>query len=163
MRDRYPGARCYTGAEASVEVVARELEGADLVHVAAHGHFRADNPYFSSLRLADGPLTVYDLDALERAPGRLVLSACVSGLSAVRPGDELLGLTAALFALGTNRLVASVVPISDAATGPLMLRLHELLATGLPTATALACAQAQQGMSDEAFAVAASFVCFGAG
>jgi tetratricopeptide (TPR) repeat protein len=163
LRHRYPGARCFQGAGARVEAVARALEGADLVHVAAHGRFRADNPFFSSLRLADGPLTVYDLEALSRAPGRLVLSACDSGLSAVRPGDELMGLAAALFALGTTTLIASVVPISDAATRPLMLRLHELLGEGLAPATALARAQARGAAGDSAFAVAVSFVCFGAG
>ena len=50
----------------------------------------------------------HDLEALERAPGRLVLSACDSGLSAVRPGDELMGLAAAMFMLGTRTLAASV-------------------------------------------------------
>jgi tetratricopeptide (TPR) repeat protein len=163
LRDRYPGARCFQGAEARVEAVARALEGADLVHLAAHGRFRADNPFFSSLRLADGPLTVYDLEALSRAPSRLVLSACDSGLSAVRPGDELMGLASALFALGTTTLIASVVPISDAATRPLMLRLHELLGAGLAPATALARAQAQGTAGDGAFAASVSFVCFGAG
>jgi tetratricopeptide (TPR) repeat protein len=163
LRDRYPGARCFEGESARVEAVGRALEGAGLVHIAAHGHFRADNPFFSSLRLADGPLTVYDLEALRRAPGRLVLSACDSGLSAVRPGDELMGLAAALFALGTTTLIASVVPISDAATRPLMLRLHELLAEGLAPATALARAQEQRAASPGDFAVAASFACFGAG
>ncbi len=163
LRGRYPGARCFEGPAAKVEAVGRALEGAELVHVAAHGRFRADNPFFSSLRLADGPLTVYDLEALERAPRRLVLSACDSGLSAVRPGDELMGLAAALFALGTTTLIASVVPISDAATRPLMLRLHELLGEGLAPATALARAQAQRATSHGDFAVAVSFVCFGAG
>ena len=38
----------------------------ELVHLACHGSFRTDNPLFSTLSLADGPLTVYDL---ERARG----------------------------------------------------------------------------------------------
>ena len=53
---------------ASVERVKAAIDGADLAHVAAHGTFRSDNPLFSSLHLADGPLTVYDLEALRRAP-----------------------------------------------------------------------------------------------
>jgi hypothetical protein len=56
-----------------------------------------------------------------------------------------------------------VVPISDAATRPLMLRLHELLAEGLAPATALARAQEQRAASPGDFAVAVSFACFGAG
>ena len=38
-------------------------------------------------------LTVYDLERLQRAPHRLVLSSCESGLSAVHAGDELMGFT----------------------------------------------------------------------
>ena len=81
---------------------ARALDGADSAHVAAHGRFRDDNPLFCSLELADGALTVYDLERLTQAPRRLVLSSCESGLSAVHAGDELMGFTAAVFALGTR-------------------------------------------------------------
>jgi hypothetical protein len=156
---RYPDATCLTGPAATVAAVAEALDGAELAHVAAHGTFRVDNPLFSSLQLADGPLTVYDLEGLARAPRRLVLSACDSGLSGVRPGDELMGLAGALFALGMSTLVASVVPVPDAATKELMLALHQRLQAGLGPAAALAGAQAASGRD----AVAASFVCFGAG
>ena len=40
------------------------LDGAWLAHIAAHGIFRADSPLFSSLRMHDGPLTVYDFEQL---------------------------------------------------------------------------------------------------
>ena len=100
--------------------------------------------------LADGPLTVYDLEGLRRAPHTLILSACESGLSDVRPGDELMGLAAALFSLGMGTLVAAVTPVPDAATRPLMLALHAAMRSGTPPAEALA-AQA-----------AVSFTCFGA-
>jgi len=138
-------------------------DGASLGHVAAHGRFRSDNPFFSSLQLADGPLTVYDLEALRRAPARMILSACDSGLSVVRPGDELMGLAAAVFALGTRTLIASVVPISDAATRPLMVGLHAGLRAGLAPTAALAQAQAHAADDDESLAASMSFVCFGAG
>ena len=35
---------------------------------------------FSSLELDDGPLTVHDFERLKKAPYRLVLSACDSGV-----------------------------------------------------------------------------------
>jgi tetratricopeptide (TPR) repeat protein len=159
LAGRYPDATCMTGPAATVAAVAQALDGAELAHVAAHGAFRVDNPLFSSLQLADGPLTVYDLEGLARAPRRLVLSACDSGLSGVRPGDELMGLAGALFALGMSTLVASVIPVPDAATKELMLALHQGLQTGLGPAAALAGAQAASGLD----AVSASFVCFGAG
>ena len=159
-----PDAQVLVGSDATVGAVARALDGAPLAHVAAHGTFRADNPLFSSLELADGPLTVYDLEQLRRPPRRIVLSACDSGLSAVRPGDELMGLSAALLGLGTRTLVATVVPVPDGATTPLMLDLHQRMRAGLSPAAALAAAQeAYSGGGDLAYATSAGFVCFGAG
>jgi tetratricopeptide (TPR) repeat protein len=160
LAGRYPEATCLAGRAATVAAVGAALGGAGLAHVAAHGAFRVDNPLFSALQLADGPLTVYDLEGLARAPRRLVLSACDSGLSGVRPGDELMGLAGALFALGMTTLVASVIPVPDAATKELMLALHRGLQAGLPPAHALARAQAEWGRDP---AVSAGFVCFGAG
>ena len=67
-----------------------------LVHVAAHGRFRADNPMFSALEMADGPLMVHDLEQLRRAPHRIVLSACDSGIMVPVGAGELLGLASAV-------------------------------------------------------------------
>lgn len=161
---RYPRARRLTGPEATVASVLRALDGADLAHVAAHGRFRADNPLFSCLQLFDGPLTVYDLEGLKLAPRTLVLSACDSGVSDVRSGDELIGLAAALFSLGTRTLVASLLPVSDTATRDLMVALHAGLAKRLTPAAALAHAQGTvAGQGYEHLAAAASFVCLGTG
>ena len=90
------------GPASTAPAVAQALEGSHLAHVAAHGTFRADNPQFSSLELADGPLTVYDLEQITRPPHWIVLSACDAGHSAVHPGDELMGTSARSCALGTR-------------------------------------------------------------
>ena len=135
------------------------MEGADLVHLAAHGTFRSDAPLFSSLRLADGPLTVYELERLRAAPDTLVLPACDAAVLEVRPGDELLGTAAALLGLGVGSVVAPVLPVPDEATTPLMLALHERLRRGSPPSVALAEAAAR----DTEDAVALAFVCIGAG
>lgn len=156
---RYPGARRFTGRTARVETVLAALDGAALGHIAAHGRFRTDNPLFSALQLADGPLTVYDLERLTRPPRHVVLSGCDSGRSAVHAGDELLGLASALLALGTTSLIATVLPIPDDAGRELMVRHHRHLAAGLSPATALATAQAGLPGSP----TAAAYVCYGAG
>jgi CHAT domain-containing protein len=151
----YPDARVLDGPAATAANVTGALEGARLVHVACHGTFRADNPLFSSLRLAGGPLTVYDLESLRHAPARLVLSACDVGLSAVRPGDELMGLSSAVLSLGSTTLVASVVPVPDDAGRVLMVDFHRRMLAGGSPADALAGAL-DAGDAPE------GFVCFGA-
>lgn len=162
---RHPGSRRFTGRTAKVEDVLAALDGAALGHIAAHGRFRADNPLFSALQLADGPLTVYDLERLARPPRQVVLSGCDSGRSAVQAGDELLGLASALLALGTSCLVATVLPVPDHASRPLMLRFHALLDDGVRPAAALATAQqefAGRGTSADRVATA-GYLCYGAG
>jgi CHAT domain-containing protein len=155
-----PGSTVLTGRDATVEATLAALDGATLAHVACHGSFRADSPLFSSLELADGPLTALDIQGLRRAPDVLVLSACDVALSERHPGDELLGLSAALLASGTRTIIASVVPVPDAAARRLMLAFHRRLAAGASPASALA--EAQAGLRADHRALA-GFLCLGAG
>ena len=152
------------GPSATVQAVTAALHRADIVHLAAHGHVRADNPLFSSLRLADGPLTVFDLERLDHVASTVVLAACDSGRPVVCTGDELLGFSATLLSLGTHQLIASVVPVPDVETAPLMIAFHRQLAAGQGAAMALS--QAQQQLADgdsRATAAAAGFICIGDG
>lgn len=158
----YEGARQLVESDATCQAVCAALENAELAHIASHGRFRSDNPLFSSLELADGQLTVYDLERLSRPPRTLVLSSCESGISEVRPGDELMGLAAAVLALGTHSLVASVFPVPDEATRALMLAFHAGLLAGATVPVALAAAQEQCRLRSPAAMVAcAGFVSFG--
>jgi tetratricopeptide (TPR) repeat protein len=172
----YPRARTLQGPAATARAVARAFERRRLAHVAAHGTFRADNPQFSSLELADGPLTVYDLEHMVRPPEWIVLSACDAGRSEVHPGDELMGTSAALLSLGTRAIVSSAAAVPDDGVIPVMVALHEQLARGHGLARALATAQARalpeplsfgdlasnDQRAREALA-AGAFVCLGAG
>jgi CHAT domain len=166
---RTRGARRLTGRRALTSAVLAGLEGVEVAHLAAHGTFRSDNPLFSALTMADGPLTAYDLEGVRAAPSTLILSACDGGLSAVRPGDELLGLAAALLPLGTRTIVASVGLAPDHATRPLMVDLHRRLRQGARPAVALAAAIGAVDEPDDAagsaaaLAARAAFVCLGAG
>ncbi|GAB3143260.1 CHAT domain-containing protein [Micromonospora sonneratiae] len=160
-----PTSQVLSGCDATAVKVTAALDGARLAHVAAHGTFRADNPLFSALELADGPLTAYELERLHRPPGCVVLSACDSGLSGVRPGDELLGFTSVLLGIGTRTLVASVLPVPADVTTTLMLDLHRRMQAGATPASALSGAQEAlvRGGDGRAYATAAAFVCLGAG
>ena len=158
----YPRAHLLLGPDATAGAVLSAMDGAELAHVAAHATLRADNPLFSALELADGPLTVYDLERLSAAPRIVVLPACQSGVTAVRAGDELVGLVAALLALGTRTVVGTVLPVRDAVAGALMDSFHRLLRCGSAPAAALADARLAAGRDEPAvYAAAASFVCFG--
>jgi len=158
---QYPDAVVLTGPDAVAERVMAAMDGAWLVHVAAHGTFRADSPLFSAIELNDGPLTVFDLERLRRAPYRVVLSSCSSAVAASVGADELLGLVSALISLGSAGVVASVVPVSDPATVPLMVALHEQLRGGSSLAAALTRARHAVSADPVARATARSFVALG--
>jgi hypothetical protein len=147
---------------ATADKVLSALDGAWLAHVAAHGIYRADSPLFSSLRMQDGPLTVYDFERLNRAPYRLVLSSCDSGILAPAGANELLGLVSSLLPLGTAGILAAIVPLNDQALVPLMVDLHRHLSTGQTLAEALY--RVRRGLPDDPVmrATAASLVTLGA-
>jgi len=159
----YPRATVLVNGAATAGRVLAALDGRWLAHVAAHGTFRADNPLFSSLQLDDGPLTVYDIEGMNRAPYRLVLSACESGRAAPAGADEFLGLAASLFPRGTAGIVAAVVPVSDQVTPSVMRYLHERVTAGagFPDALRLARADAAATGDPVELATACSFVALG--
>ena len=160
VAEHHPAARALTGPAATVAATLRSLDGAAVAHLACHGHVRADSPLFSSLELADGHLNAYELARLRHAPELIVLSACDLAVSDARPGDELLGFAGALLDMGTRTIIASVVPVPDAAARRVMPALHDELVNGATPARALARAQARLP-SDQA--ALAGFVCLGAG
>jgi hypothetical protein len=158
----YPDATVLGSGTATARRVLGALDGAGLAHIAAHGSFRADSPLFSSLLLDDGPLTVYDLERLRRAPYRVIFSSCDSGVLAPAGADELLGLAHCLAPLGTAGIVASVVPVNDQATATLMIALHKHLRGGASLAEALRLARDGAGDEPVQAATAWSFLALGA-
>jgi hypothetical protein len=109
--------RSYGGVtiESTVEETLHELEGAGVVHIAAHGHVHAENPLFSYLELEDGPLYGYDIARIEHPPEIVVLSACESGLAR------------AFLDAGTRAVIASVLPVPDAQVSDAMVEVHRLI------------------------------------
>jgi CHAT domain len=151
----YPGGRLLAGQEATVDTTLRALDGAELAHLAAHGHHDRDNVLFSRLDLADGPLMAYDIQRLSTAPKQVILSACDVGRTVVRAGDEILGFTAALLHIGTPTVISSVTRVADDAAVGIMTAYHRALRSGAGPAEALAAASETETFSP--------FVCFGAG
>ena len=131
IADRLPEAEVHSGEEATADRLADRLAGAHLVHIAAHGRFRAGNPLFSALKLADGWLTAADLlsgrfDLHDRV---VVLSACGSGRGSDRMAQPV-GLAWACLGAGAAGVVASLWPVDDDATAALMTEFYRGLALG---------------------------------
>lgn len=158
---QHPGGVVLRDGAATVERSLAALDGAALAHIAAHGHFRDDSPFFSSLDLDDGPLTVHDFERMVSAPHRVVLSACESGAMAPVGAGELLGLVSALLSVGTAGVAAATVVVNDDATVDLMVDLHAGLENGDDLATALLGARRSAQGDPVREATAASFLALG--
>lgn len=140
-------ARILQGGAATQDALRAALAGQDVLHLACHGQFRADNPSFSSLELADGALTLLDAQRLPVAGMLVALSACETGLSHVAPGDELLGLVRGFLLAGAPTVLASLWMVDDASTARLMRGFYSRLGAGMRPAAALRAAQREMALA----------------
>ncbi len=98
-----------TNTAATAQALRTHAPHADMLHLACHGRFRPDSPLFSALHLADGWFTMGDAYTLNLERCSLVaLSACETGVNAIAPGDELIGLARGFFAAGAPSLIVSL-------------------------------------------------------
>ena len=133
---QFPGAKLFFNAEANETNFRASGPQARLLHVAAHATADALDPLHSKVLLADEngqPNYLEAKDVLEMDLGNvamIALSACESGLGRIDNGDEVLGFTRSFLSAGTSTLLASLWPVSDAATEKLMTTLYADLAKG---------------------------------
>ena len=148
---------------ATVDRARSSFESSVLLHVAAHGTFRSDNPQFSSLEFTDGPLNLFDIERLRRAPRVVVLAACEAGATARTSGTGAIGTTTALLRIGVRCVVAPSTLVSDTHTSDYMIAFHRRLAGGANPATALAATRSTFAASVDPAdqAVAAAFAVYG--
>jgi tetratricopeptide (TPR) repeat protein len=139
----FPRAATLLDDQATLAALHAQAPAADVLHLACHGQFRPDNPLFSSLRLADGWLTVRDAYALDLNCQLVVLSACETGVSKIAPGDELIGLARGFFSAGAPTLLVSLWTVDDESTARLMASFYARLRDGENPAAALRHAQCE--------------------
>jgi CHAT domain-containing protein/tetratricopeptide (TPR) repeat protein len=140
----FPDADALLDGAATLEALRERAPSADVLHLACHGQFRPDSPLFSSLKLGDGWMTVRDAYTLDVGAGLVTLSACETGVSAVAPGDELIGLVRGFFYAGAPSLLLSLWTVDDEATAELMADFYTHLRAGSRPAAALRAAQLRQ-------------------
>ncbi|SES35026.1 CHAT domain-containing protein [Lentzea albida] len=145
-----------SGEDATAAKVLEHLDGADLVHVAAHGEHENENALFSRLELDDGPLFAHELGRLRTPPAHVVLAACSLALNRIRPGDEALGFAGAMLAGGTRTVVAAASKVGDEVSAAAMADYHRALVAGAAPAVALA-----EAMAKDPFR--RPFLCLGSG
>jgi CHAT domain-containing protein len=112
-----------------------------VLHIAAHGEHRLDQPDLSYIQLADGQLYTDDLLQHDLSYELVTLSACETGRANVAGGDELIGLGRGFLYAGASALIASMWQVADHSTLGLMQHLYRALSAGESKAAALRSAQ----------------------
>ncbi|WP_256645151.1 CHAT domain-containing protein [Thermomonas paludicola] len=147
LAQQFPGATLFFREQANKANFVANAPQARLVHIAAHAMADTLDPLHSKVLLADEngqPNYLEAKDVLGMHLGNVAmvaLSACESGLGRVEDGDEVLGFTRSFLSAGTSTLLASLWPVSDAATEKLMTTLYADLAKGVEVQDAMRDAQ----------------------
>jgi CHAT domain-containing protein len=135
-----PG-ECFFEADATRTALAERASRYPVLHLAAHGESRPDNPAFAHLKLADGQLSAADVFGLELDGTLVTLSGCETGRSVVAGGDELIGLSRGFLHAGAATLVQSLWRVEDESTARLMGDFYRALRAGRTKGAALREAQ----------------------
>jgi tetratricopeptide (TPR) repeat protein len=113
-------ARLFMGPEATEEQLRVHGPQSRFIHIATHGYFRQDNPMFSSIRLGNSLLSLFDLYQLQFNAELVTLSGCGTGMNVVIGGDELIGLVRGLLYAGAQTLMVSLWEVHDQSTAEFM-------------------------------------------
>jgi tetratricopeptide (TPR) repeat protein len=113
------------------------LTQARLWHYAGHAQLRRDNPFYSSLLVADGPMFAADFRLKRNKVGLVTLAACRTGQQAFLPGQESTGLVRSLLEMGARSVLASQWAVSDHSTSLWMNEFYKRFLSGKPVASAV--------------------------
>ena len=129
VAEGWPG-EVFVEDQATLTRIIEAATDCQILHLAAHAEFRADNPLFSGMALADGWLTTLDIFNLRLRASLVTLSACQTGRNVVGGGDELLGLMRAFLSAGAASLVLSLWAVEDRSTAQIMENFYAKLSAG---------------------------------
>ncbi len=93
-----------------------DTSSARIWHFVGHAHLRSDNPFYSSLLTADGPLFAADFRLKRNRVDLVTLAACRTGQQTSLPGEEASGLVRSLLEMGARNVVGSNWAVSDQST-----------------------------------------------
>jgi CHAT domain-containing protein len=120
---------------ATEENIKQHIGRYEVVHVATHGILDNNDPLDSYIVLAKrggrssqyGSLSAREMMALKLQADLVVLSACETAQGRVGEGEGVIGMTWALAAAGTPRIVASQWQVNSCSTTDMMVEFHRQL------------------------------------
>jgi hypothetical protein len=136
-----PEAKRFTDAGCTFAEYLRQAPGAAVIHLACHGDFRAEDPNYSSLHLAEGWVTAGDVARQKLNAELVTLSACDTGVNKVAAGEEVLGMARGFLSAGVRNVILSHWAVNDTEAPRLMQDLYTEIQLGTDVAASLRKAQ----------------------
>jgi CHAT domain-containing protein len=130
------------GADANEAALKRDLSQYRILHIAAHGHFDPDYPWFSGLVLSGdannaGFLNLVEIATLNLDAEIVFLSACQTAAGNVMQGEGIKSTARSFLLAGARSVVATQWPVMDEAAPIVATTFYQRLFDGLPPAEAL--------------------------
>ncbi len=137
------GGQAWAGPAAKSARLIDEAGRARWLHIAGHAFYDPHDPLGSALRLgAEDTLSARQIiEKVELTADLVTLSACLSGVTHVVSGDEMLGLQRAFLYAGAPAVVCTLWEAADLVALLVMDRFYTDLLRGIAPATALRDAQ----------------------
>ena len=135
--------------EATEAALRRNIENADIIHLATHGEFNRLSGMSSGIFLTppqnpatqtndDGVLQAWEIFSQLKIKAELVvMSACETGRGQVMQGEGIIGLTRSWQYAGARSVLASHWRVADTSTAQLMFAFHKKLLQGVDKDEAL--------------------------
>ena len=127
IKSHFPAAEVYRTRQEALSSLDDDI---DLLHVASHASVRTENPLYSSIELADGPLMGVEVARSGGSVRWVTLSACDTGKVSLRLKTEPDGLVRAFLAVGADAVVASLWPFDDEGASRTMHAYYQEVASG---------------------------------
>jgi len=148
LPDTHPEAefvhQCFGGQLSVDDAVRRTVlrcAPRQILHIAAHGEFRLDQPDMSYIQFADGQLYADDVLQHDLSYELVTLSACETGQANVAADEELIGLGRGFLYAGAGAVILSLWGVTDSSTTNLMKRMYTALSRGESKSVSLRHAQ----------------------
>ena len=142
IQELFPESELYTGAEASRDNLMKFGQQADVLHLATHGVWDAEDSLKNHLELANNEqLAQEEIFELSLDSSIVTLSACSTALGEQKDVEYVASLAEAFWIAGSRSVVASLWQVDDQSTSLLMTRFYSELKNGKPKGEALREAQ----------------------
>lgn len=130
--------RLFSGRYATQKSFIEKSKDFKVIHLATHACIDDENPMLSKIYFSDNEyLTTQELYTIETNAEMMVLSACETGVGAIKKGEGVMSLARGFMYAGCPSITMSLWSVNDASTSTIMQSYYKRLDEGLSKSLAL--------------------------